>query len=254
MTAPALPRLAVLIDGENVSPAVADALFAAAHQRGSIAVRRVYGDWQRSSVGGWRDAAGKWAIETVQQCTQQRGDGASDVRIAIDAVDLLYTGRIDGFCLVSGDGDFAPLAQRIRKSNLPVYGFGPAHAAATFRASCTEFVALKKLAPPAATAKAKLAAGCDSTLPPIDPEVIELLVDGVRQLADADGWVSLAHLGAHLHRNVPGYSHAKLGAASLSRALRRSGVFEVVTKHAGSGVVRLVAPHLAQVDSETAAS
>lgn len=255
-------RLAVLIDGENVSPRAADELFTAVHERGVATVRRVFGDWQRSAVGGWRDAAVKWAVETVQQCSQKQGDGAADIGITIAAMDLLYAGRIEGFCLVSGDGDFTPLAIRLRDAQRTVYGFGPPTAAGVLRSACTEFIPLSSLGSskspkktpqqtPHAAAEGAVPPA-DGSVPPIDPAAIELLVRTVQSMAGDNGWVNLAHLGQYLQRNVPGYSPRKLGAASLSRALLRSGAFEISTGVCqGSGRARLIPPHLAHVEGET---
>ena len=249
MSASRPKRLAVLIDGENISPRAADEIFAAAAERGEAKVRRVFGDWQRSAVGGWRDAALKWAVETIHQSSQSRGDGAADVGMAIAAMDLLYSGRVDGFCLASGDGDFTPLAQRLRTAGLPVYGFGPPQAAAPFRLACTEFVPLTALS--GAHARSAKLKTPSAALPPLDAAAVELLVNAVATTAGPEGWASLSVLGQRLRRDMVGYRAQKLGASSLAKALRRAGLFEVQT-NLGSGRTRLVAPHLAEVVEPTA--
>lgn len=140
------PRLAVLIDAENISFAGATRLMAHVADRGNATVRRAYADWSNPHLTSWRQVLSTLAIRPVQQFHYRRGKNASDSALIMDAMELLHTRRVDGFCIVSSDSDYTGLAGRIREAGLAVYGFGKRDAAASFKAACNAFVFLDKSA------------------------------------------------------------------------------------------------------------
>jgi uncharacterized LabA/DUF88 family protein len=141
------PRFAVLIDAENTSPRIASALFEEVAKFGEASVRRIYGDFSGTKLKSWSDILQKHAIDPYQQFSYTRGKNASDIALVIDAMDLLHSGRFDGFCLVSSDSDFTRLASRLREQGADVYGFGKQKTPESFRQACRRFIYTEKLLP-----------------------------------------------------------------------------------------------------------
>ena len=137
-------RLAVLIDGENASARHARAVFEGAAELGEATVRRIYGDFSNGRLASWDVAVRSFAIAQHQQPAHVRGKNAADIALAIDAMDMMYRERLDGFCLVSSDSDFTRLAQRLREGGFAVYGFGECKTPRAFRSACHRFEMLGK--------------------------------------------------------------------------------------------------------------
>jgi len=135
-------KLAVLIDADNAQPSVVEELLAEVAKYGTAHVKRAYGDWTGTSLRGWKEHLLAQSIQPVQQFAYTTGKNATDAAMVIDAMDLLYTGRLDGFCIVSSDSDFTRLAARIRESGLTVYGFGERKTPKPFVAACDKFIYL----------------------------------------------------------------------------------------------------------------
>jgi uncharacterized LabA/DUF88 family protein/predicted transcriptional regulator len=142
-----LPRFAVLIDAENTSPQIASGLFEEVAKFGEASVRRIYGDFSGTKLKSWSDILQKHAIDPYQQFSYTRGKNASDIALVIDAMDLLHSGRFDGFCLVSSDSDFTRLASRLREQGADVYGFGKQKTPESFRQACRRFIYTENLLP-----------------------------------------------------------------------------------------------------------
>src|SRR6516162_10811775 len=138
-------RLAVLIDADNAQPSIIEGLLAEVAKYGTAHVKRAYGDWTRSNLNGWKEQLLAQSIQPIQQFAYTRGKNATDAAMVIDAMDLLYSGRFDGFCLVSSDSDFTRLAARLRESGLTVYGFGERKTPKPFVAACDKFVYVENL-------------------------------------------------------------------------------------------------------------
>ena len=141
-------KLAVLIDADNTSAAVAQGLFEEIAKYGVASVKRIYGDWSKPALSGWRSILLKHALVPIQQFAYTKGKDATDMGLIIDAMDLLYSGNFGGFCLVSSDSDFTPLASRIRASGLVVYGFGRKTTPEAFRQACDRFFYVENLDDP----------------------------------------------------------------------------------------------------------
>src|ERR1700751_5569306 len=143
-------RLAVLIDADNASHRIADGLFEEVAKLGEASVRRIYGDFSGPRLKSWSDILAKHAIIPQQNFAYTAGKNASDIALVIDAMDLLHSGRFDGFCLVSSDSDFTRLAARIREEGVDVYGFGEQKTPESFRQACRRFIYTENLLPEAA--------------------------------------------------------------------------------------------------------
>ena len=143
------PRLAVLIDAENASHRIAEALFSEIATLGEASARRIYGDFASPQIAGWTKVLARFAIQPQQNFANTKGKNSGDIALVIDAMDLLHSGRFDGFCLVSSDADFTRLAARIREEGVDVYGFGEQKTPESFRQACTRFIYTENLSAPA---------------------------------------------------------------------------------------------------------
>ena len=133
-------NIALLIDADNASPAGIDPVLTILAELGQVNIRRAYGNWRKTTLKGWADIVHRYGIEPQQQFDLTKGKNATDMKMTIDAMDMLYRGRIHGFGIMSSDSDFTPLAMRIRQDGLPVYGFGSRQTPEAFKQSCTRFI------------------------------------------------------------------------------------------------------------------
>lgn len=219
------PRLAVLIDADNASPRIADGLFEEVAKLGEASVRRIYGDFSGSRLKAWADILSRHAISPYQQFAYTTGKNASDIALVIDAMDLLHSGRFDGFCLVSSDSDFTRLASRIREQGLDVFGFGEQKTPESFRQACRRFIYTENLLTGAAAPDLDAAA----TAKPLEPPsaAIALLQKVVSQMDSEDGWVDLGAVGRQLSNFAPDFDPRTYGFGKLSDLVRKTAAFEV---------------------------
>jgi hypothetical protein len=185
--AAASANIALLIDADNASPDSLDPALTVLAELGPVNVRRAYGNWQKPALRGWADIFHRYAIEPRQQFDVTKGKSATDMKMTIDAMDLLYGGRVTGFGIMSSDSDFMPLAMRIRQDGKEVYGFGREQTPESFQQACTRFIDVSGL-----VAAAKESDGRK----PIDEEVLALLVDAYNAAKrDEKGFASLSEVG-----------------------------------------------------------
>jgi NYN domain/OST-HTH/LOTUS domain len=218
-------RLAVLIDADNASPRIADSLFGEIAKIGEASVRRIYGDFSGSRLKSWADILARHAIVPQQNFANTVGKNASDIALVIDAMDLLHTGRFDGFCLVSSDSDFTRLAARIREHGVDVFGFGEQKTPESFRQACHRFFLTENLMPETAAQDTQRAAGPDPRQTP--SAAIPLLRKAVEQTAGEDDWASLGAVGKWLLHLSPDFDQRTYGQAKLIDLVRKTGSFEV---------------------------
>lgn len=183
------PRLAVLIDADNASARIADGLFDEIAKIGEASVRRIYGDFSSARSKSWADVLSKHAIIPQQQFAYTAGKNASDITLVIDAMDLLHSGRFDGFCLVSSDSDFTRLAARIREQGTDVFGFGEQKTPENFRQACRRFVYTENLLPEAPAN----VEDAGTKAPPLQPksDAVPILMRVIEQMDTEDGWMPL---------------------------------------------------------------
>jgi len=208
-------NIALLIDADNASPHTLDPILTILAELGTVNIRRVYGNWAKPALKSWAALTLKHGIQPYQQFDITKGKNATDMRMTIDAMDLLYAGRVTGFGLVSSDSDFMPLAQRIRQEGLPVYGFGTERTPEGFREACTRFIDVTQLG--ASEPMPEIAAApAHSGKRPVDAELVKLLVDAYSaSKKDAEGYVSLSAMG-QLAGNRSSFDTRSYGYARLS--------------------------------------
>jgi uncharacterized LabA/DUF88 family protein len=235
------PRLAVLIDADNAQPAIIEALLAEVAKYGTAHVRRAYGDWTGSGLRGWKDQLLAQSIQPIQQFAYTRGKNATDAAMVIDAMDLLYSGRFDGFCIVSSDSDFTRLAARIRESGLTVYGFGERKTPKPFVAACDKFIYIENLtyaqeaaAEPAGQARRPPERPTAAQLKQ-DTALVSQLRNAVEAASDDDGWAPLASVGLILTNQSPDFDSRTYGYAKLSDLVAATTLFELERRSPGDG-------------------
>lgn len=246
------PRLAVLIDADNTSPRIAAGLFEEVAKMGEASVRRIYGDFSSTRLKSWADLLNRYAIVPQQNFAYTTGKNASDIALVIDAMDLLYSGRFDGFCLVSSDSDFTRLAARIREQGVDVFGFGAQKTPESFRQACRRFIYTENLLPEAAAAQSRATpAAAVKSLQPAGAAV-PLLERVIAQMSDEDGWVNLRGVGNRLSNLAPDFDPRTYGAAKLGDLVAKTGAFEI--KRAAGGDMLLRPKTQAQAPVGSAAS
>jgi hypothetical protein len=229
-------RLAVLIDADNASSQIADGLFEEIAKIGEASVRRIYGDFAAQRMKGWASVLSKHAIIPQQQFAYVTGKNASDIALVIDAMDLLHSGRFDGFCLVSSDSDFTRLAARIREQGVDVYGFGEQKTPESFRQACRRFIYTENLRPRAAASEAG-ASNVSSLQPP--SAAAPVLRKVLSQMDSEDGWVTLSAFGRTLFNLVPDFDSRTYGYKKLSDLVRKSSILDVQETSGGGMRVRM---------------
>src|SRR5882672_9810654 len=168
-------NIALLIDADNAAPDSLDPVLTVLAELGTVNIRRAYGNWQKPGLKGWADIVHLHAIEPQQQFDLTKGKSATDMKMIIDAMDLLYGGHVDGFGIMSSDSDFMPLAMRIRQDGLPVYGFGSAKTPEAFKQACTRFIDVGALHDEPAPVVAST--GGNGKTAAVDQELLKLLID-----------------------------------------------------------------------------
>lgn len=218
-------RLAVLIDADNTSAKIADGLFSEIAKIGEASVRRIYGDFSGPNLKSWAEILAKHAIIPQQNFAHTVGKNASDIALVIDAMDLLHTGRFEGFCLVSSDSDFTRLAARIREHGVDVFGFGKQNTPESFRQACRRFIFTELLGGEGQQDKA----GHASSVAPLKPPsaAVPLLREAITQVAGDDGWADLGGVGSRLIALAPDFDQRTFGHAKLVDLVRSTGTFEV---------------------------
>ncbi len=255
------PRLAVLIDADNAQPSVIEGLLAEVAKYGVASVKRIYGDFTSPRMTQWKAALLKHSISPAQQFTYTSGKNATDSSMIIDAMDLLYTRRFDGFCLVSSDSDFTRLAQRVREEGLTVYGFGEKKTPDPFVRACDKFIytevlrtapAANESAKPAPAKPAKKVARtvapkpAPSSVPAValvaenkDKSVerlpLELIRQAIEEASDDQGWAFLGSVGSYLNKIRPDFDPRLYGHKKLSDLLKHQSRHFAIEERAVAG-------------------
>nr|WP_298134242.1 NYN domain-containing protein [uncultured Pseudoxanthomonas sp.] len=252
------PRLAVLIDADNAQPAVIEGLLAEVAKYGVASVKRIYGDFTSTRMTQWKQALLKHSINPVQQFAYTSGKNATDSSLIIDAMDLMYTRRFDGVCLVSSDSDFTRLAQRLREEGLTVYGFGERKTPDAFVQACDKFIYVEVLrsevpAPPAAPspqkpakktarpAAKKPAAQAEPTAAPAVEQgkheslPLRLIRQAIEEASDDQGWAFLGSVGSYLSKVRPDFDTRLYGHKKLSDLMKAHPRHFTVEERAGEG-------------------
>ncbi|WP_300614758.1 NYN domain-containing protein [Dokdonella sp.] len=226
-------KLAVLIDADNAQPAVIEGLLAEVAKYGTATVKRIYGDWTGPQLKGWKEALLTHAIQPIQQFRYTTGKNATDSALIIDAMDLLYSGKLGGFCIVSSDSDFTRLAARAREAGLVVYGFGEKKTPSAFVAACDRFIYTEIL----------VAKDDEEEAPPArspqqlkqDARLVALLRGAAEASSDDSGWANLGSVGSTIAKQAPDFDARNYGYRKLSELIAASGLFEIEKRKTGDG-------------------
>ncbi|QCO21144.1 NYN domain-containing protein [Acinetobacter cumulans] len=242
-------KFAVLIDADNSSIQAIPSVLEEVAKYGIASVKRVYGDWSSETLKNWRDVLLPHAITPVQQFAYTKGKDATDMILIIDAMDLLYAGALDGFCIVSSDSDFTPLASRIRENGLTVFGFGKKTTPEAFKKACDKFISVENLL---TVEKEEMREATDLTDSKnnikeplkneklekenlkldIDKATLNLIYKAVKDNSDDSGWAYLGLVGGYINAVKPDFDTRNYGSDKLSTLIKALGVFE--TKMKGS--------------------
>ena len=244
-------KFAVLIDADNSSINAIASVLEEVAKYGIASVKRVYGDWSNDALKKWRDVLLPHAITPVQQFAYTKGKDATDMILIIDAMDLLYAGALDGFCIVSSDSDFTPLASRIRENGLSVYGFGKKSTPEAFKKACDKFIYIENLLadieikqqeedepiniqPKKTLTSDKLLENKavpqnkeNSDIPEsMDRATLNLIYKAVKDNADENGWANLSMVGQYISAVKPDFDSRNYGRAKLSGLIKTLNLFE----------------------------
>jgi uncharacterized LabA/DUF88 family protein len=235
-------KLAVLIDADNTQPAIIDGLLDEVAKYGVASVKRIYGDWTSTNLRSWKDRLLDHAIQPIQQFSYTTGKNATDSAMIIDAMDLLYSDKLDGFCIVSSDSDFTRLAARLRESGRTVYGFGEKKTPRAFVSVCDKFIYTEILrdnqeevdeddTKPAAKSKKDFK---------VDRKLLKLLRDTVDDLADESGWAYLGGIGQKITLRSSEFDPRNYGFRKLGDLFRAIPQFETEERPQENGTGRQV--------------
>ncbi|MEO7775073.1 MAG: NYN domain-containing protein [Steroidobacteraceae bacterium] len=215
--------LAILIDADNANPAIVKGLIGEVAKFGRASVRRIYGDWTSDRLKSWKAALLEHSIQPIQQFAYTSGKNATDSAMIIDAMDLLYAGNLDGFCIVSSDSDFTRLASRLRESGKAVYGFGEQKTPRPFVSACDRFIYTEIFTQVEGKAPVRRAASDLER----DRAFVQLVGGAVDAATDDSGWAHLGAVGSNLTKNEPDFDSRNYGYSKLSDLLEASKLFEV---------------------------
>lgn len=233
MTSGPAQKLAVLIDADNAQPSIVEGLLSEIAKYGTANVKRIYGDWTGPRLKSWKDILLPHSIQPMQQFRYTVGKNATDTAMIIDAMDLLYTNKFDGFCIVSSDSDFTKLASRIRESGLVVYGFGEKKTPEAFVSACDKFIYTEVLISKE-----------DDSLPikrkstnelKQDTKLVNLLRNAVESSSDESGWSHLAPVGNNIAQQVPDFDPRNYGYKKLGELVAATKLFEIEERPVGDG-------------------
>jgi uncharacterized protein (TIGR00288 family) len=225
-------KIALLIDADNAPASKIDAILSEIAKYGVANVRKAYGNWKSPNLKGWEDCLHEYAIHPVQQFDYTKGKNATDAALIIDAMDLLYTQRLDAFAIVTSDCDFTPLVMRILTNGLKVYGFGEKKTPPPFVYACSTFLYLETIDQTVDSEASKVSASVKKTGKELkqDTKLMNLLRSAVSNTQDDDGWSILAQVGSHIS-NQASFDPRNYGYAKLSGIFEAIDLFEIQRKN-----------------------
>ena len=225
-------KLAVLIDADNAQPRIVDGLLVEIANYGTASVKRIYGDWTGPGLKGWKEVLLQHSIQPMQQFAYTKGKNATDSAMIIDAMDLLYTGNFNGFCIVTSDSDFTKLASRIREAGLLVYGFGEQKTPSAFVSACDKFIYTEVLR--AKTDESVAIAKKSGSELKQDAKLVSLLRNAVEVSSDDSGWAHLAPVGSNIAKQSPEFDPRNYGYVKLGELVKATKLFDIEARQIGA--------------------
>ncbi len=232
-------KLAVLIDGDNIPAKYIKEMMEEITKYGTPTVKRIYGDWTKPYLAKWKNLLLENAINPIQQYSYTTGKNATDSAMIIDAMDILYSEKVNGFCLVSSDSDFTKLAMRLREAGVVVYGIGEKKTPDPFIVACDKFIYLEILKKDTGKKDGKEKSE-KSNLDKITPKIIRLLRNSVDDTADEDGWAFLGDVGSLILKKQPNFDSRNFGFAKLTPLFNSLKEFEIDQRDHSSGKFKLI--------------
>lgn len=225
-------RLAVLIDGDNIPSAYVKEMMEEIAKYGNPTIKRIYGDWTKPHLVKWKNVLLENAVTPIQQYGYTQGKNATDSAMIIDAMDILYSGKVDGFCLVSSDSDFTRLATRLREAGMNVIGIGEKKTPDPFIVACDRFIYIEILKSqgkePAKEKESK-----KDQYDKITPKVVKLIASTISDVADDDGWAFLGDVGSLLQKKQPNFDSRNYGYQKLTPMINSVDKFEIESRERG---------------------
>ena len=233
-------NLAVLIDADNAQPSIVDGLLAEIAKFGTANVKRIYGNWTDTKLKGWKAALLEHSIQPMQQFAYTAGKNATDSAMIIDAMDLLYTGNFDGFCIVSSDSDFTRLASRLREAGLVVYGFGEKKTPKPFVAACDRFIFTEVLREDVADEGDKPKKKQSDELKRDKGHLANLFRNAIDAYSDDDGWAQLGSVGSNVAKQLPEFDSRNYGFRKLKDLVTAMNLYEMRENNDGPGNAKVI--------------
>ena len=236
-------KLAVLIDGDNIPSAYVKEMMEEIAKYGNPTIKRIYGDWTNPKLSKWKNVLLENAITPIQQYGYTTGKNATDSAMIIDAMDILYSEKVDGFCLVSSDSDFTRLATRLREAGMNVIGIGEKKTPEPFIVACDKFIYIEILKDQSEESESELPKSTASKKPNIDnitPKVIRLISSTISDLADDDGWAFLGDVGNLLQKKQPNFDSRNYGFQKLTPLIKSIKQFEIEQRESPKGRFKLI--------------
>ena len=231
-------NIAVLIDGENIPSAHVQEMMEEIAKYGNPTIKRIYGDWTKPRLSKWKNVLLENAITPIQQYSYTSGKNASDSAMIIDAMDLLYSEKVNGFCLVSSDSDFTKLATRLREAGMKVIGIGEKKTPNPFIVACDKFIYIEIIAN-----KAQKKENKDSTKNNVDKitkKEIKLIQNSISDLSDDDGWAFLGDVGGLIQKKQPNFDSRNYGFEKLTPLIKSIGTFEIEQRESSKSRYKLI--------------
>lgn len=240
-------RLAVLIDADNIPYSNVKEMMEEIAKYGTPTFKRIYADWTKPHVAGWKNVLLENAITPIQQYSYTSGKNATDSAMIIDAMDILYTGRVDGFCIVSSDSDFTRIATRLREAGMKVFGIGEKKTPLPFISACDKFIYLEILKAPQEIVKSPVPSKDTKTesqenevIRSVDKGLIRLIADSINDIADEDGWAFLGNLGTLLLKKKPDFDSRNYGFVKLLPLIKSINKFQIDERKSGKANIKHV--------------
>ena len=236
-------KLAVLIDGDNIPSAYVKEMMEEIAKYGNPTIKRIYGDWTRPGLAKWKNLLLENAITPIQQYGYTTGKNATDSAMIIDAMDILYSEKVDGFCLVSSDSDFTRLATRLREAGMKVYGIGEKKTPNPFIVACDKFIyieILKSHPEENDTETSEQKSPVKQAVDKITPQVIKLIASTIEDLADDDGWAFLGDVGNLIQKKQPNFDSRNYGFPKLTPLINSIKDFEIDQRESPKGRFKLI--------------
>lgn len=236
-------NLAVLIDGDNIPSANVNEMLEEIAKYGNPTIKRIYGDWTKPHLTKWKNLLLENAITPIQQYGYTTGKNATDSAMIIDAMDILYSGKVNGFCLVSSDSDFTKLATRLREAGMQVIGIGEKKTPNPFIVACDKFIyieILKRQSSTKSTSRNSTDSNADKPIDKITDKEIKLIRTSINDLSDEDGWAFLGDVGGLIQKKRPSFDSRNYGFEKLTPMIKSIDKFDIEQRDTSNSRIKLI--------------